>query len=150
MDHRWRNTSPTDTQGRKLGRWHRPSLCVPSPCELLYLQKRKSLFGLALASNQPHIEIATSNVRLVASSAPVAASSKQTSTDFCEISSEIITVTVFGSILLLSLSAIFSFTSPVASSNPYEALTGTDTHFLLALSSIRTFGGSNPNRLDSP
>src|SRR5260370_32587821 len=112
--------------------------------------KTEVAFRSSSGMYQPHIEIATSTVRLVASSAPVAASSKQTSTDFWEISSEIITVTVFGSILLLSLSAIFSFTSPVASSNPYEALTGTDTHFLLALSSIRTFGGSNPNRLDSP
>ena len=58
-------------------------------------------------------------------------------------------MTVFGSIRLLSFSAIFSFTSPVASSNPYEALTGIETHFLLARSSTRTLGGSNPNRLDS-
>jgi NADPH:quinone reductase-like Zn-dependent oxidoreductase len=33
---------------------------------------------------------------------------------------------------------------------PCSTLTGTDTHFLPARSSIRTFGGSNPNKLDSP
>src|ERR1035441_807082 len=59
------------------------------------------------------------------------------------------TVTVFGSILLLSLSAVFSFTSPVASSNPYEALTGIETGLFLALNSIRTLGGAIPNRLES-
>ena len=56
---------------------------------------------------------------------------------------------MFGSIRLVSFSAIFSFTSPVASSKPYEALTGSETHFFLARTSTRTLGGSNPNRLDS-
>ena len=54
-----------------------------------------------------------------------------------------------GSYFSIATPADFSVTSPVASSNPYEALTGNDTHFLLARNSILTLGGSNPNRFDS-
>jgi hypothetical protein len=63
---------------------------------------------------------------MVASSAPVVASSKTRLTVFGgESSSNVtMTVTVFGSTCLLLLGAILSMTSPVVSSKPYEALTG--------------------------
>src|SRR5205823_294606 len=51
------------------------------------------------------------------------------------------------SICLLSLSANLSDTSPVASSNPYEELTGDETDFPFDRSSTRTLGGSIRKRL---
>jgi hypothetical protein len=76
------------------------------------------------------------------------ASIRETLTVFWPGSSVIITVTVFGSILFGSPSATFSLTSPVASSKPYEALTGLEITLLLARTSTRTVGASSPNRLD--
>ena len=96
----------------------------------------------------PYSEMAVSIFSMVASSTPVVASSRTRLTVFGGESSSSVTmtVTVFGSICLLLLSAIFSITSPVASSKPYEALTGEETGFPFDRSSTRTFGGSISNR----